>query len=171
MERLSKFFCRLLIFRCSIKKLLLSKLFQFREDSSGVNIVNIKIKSVKEIFIWILTIIIQYILEIEGSEYCRFEICLPGVNILFGNPCRNVRVTKKKCVKKKQSLTKKPGFVPYKLQFYIASKKSYHPFNFLVLLSLFFFLILAVSLLKFSKIEKLVPFSFLQFLEIPNLFL
>ena len=66
----------------------------------------------------------------------------------------------------------KPGFVPYKLQFYIVSKKSYCAFDFLVLPSFHFsILILAGSLLKSSKTEKLLPFSFLQFLKISNLFL
>ena len=36
LRKLSKFFCKLLIFRCSIEKLLWSKLFKFCEDSSGV---------------------------------------------------------------------------------------------------------------------------------------
>ena len=35
LRRLLKFFCKLLMFRCSIEKLLLSKLFKFREDPSG----------------------------------------------------------------------------------------------------------------------------------------
>ena len=36
LRRLSKIFCKLLMFSCSIQKLLLSKLFKFREDFSGV---------------------------------------------------------------------------------------------------------------------------------------
>ena len=40
-----------------------------------------KIKCVKEIFISILTVIIQYFLEMEGSEHSKFEICLPSVSI------------------------------------------------------------------------------------------
>ena len=43
-----------------------------------------KIKSVKEIFIWILTAIIQYFLEIKGSENGRFEIYLPSLSIYLG---------------------------------------------------------------------------------------
>ena len=36
LRRLSKFFWKLLMFRCSIEKLLLSKLLKFREDFLGV---------------------------------------------------------------------------------------------------------------------------------------
>ena len=39
-----------------------------------------------KIFIWILTVFIQYSLEIEGSESDRFEICLPSVSIYDGEP-------------------------------------------------------------------------------------
>ena len=39
-----------------------------------------------KIFIWILTVFIQYSLEIEGSESDRFEICLPSVSIYDSDP-------------------------------------------------------------------------------------
>ena len=110
LKRFSKFFCKLLIFRCSIEKILLSKLFKLREDSSGT----FKIKCINEIFIWILIVVSIYL----GT----YDIMLEW---------------RRKFAKKKQSLTKKPGFVRYRLQFYIANKKSYHRFDFLESLSIF----------------------------------
>ena len=82
LRRLSKFFCKLLIFRCSIEKLLLSKLFKLREDSSGT----FKIKCVNEIFIWILIVVSIYL----GTHDIMVE-------------------WRRKLGKKKQSLTKKLG--------------------------------------------------------------
>ena len=49
-KRLLIFFCKPLMFRCRIEKLILSILFKFRDDSSSWIF---KIKCVKEIFIWI----------------------------------------------------------------------------------------------------------------------
>ena len=80
-KRLLNFFCKPVMFRCRFEKLLLSILFKFRDDSSSWFF---KIKCVKEIFIWIYTFIIQYFLEIEGSECGRLEISLPRVSIYLG---------------------------------------------------------------------------------------
>ena len=49
LKRLSKFFCKLLIFRRSIEKLPLSKWFKFREDSSRVKYCeSLKLKALKK---------------------------------------------------------------------------------------------------------------------------
>ena len=61
---------------------------------------------------------------------------------------------RRKHVKKRQNLTKKPEVVPYKLQFYIVSKKSYHPFDFLVLV------VLAVSNTVLNKLLYLFHLTY-----------
>ena len=72
---------------------------------------------------WILIVIIQYSLKIEDSESDRFEMCRPSVSIYLGTHLIMLEWTREqeKHTKKKQNLIKKPGLVPYKLQFYIAS--------------------------------------------------
>ena len=63
LKKLSQFFCKLLIFSCSIEKLLSSKLFKFREESLGVKYCEpLKLKALNKFFR------ILYFLEIYGSE-------------------------------------------------------------------------------------------------------
>ena len=107
LQRLPKFFCKLLIFKWSNEKLLLSKWFKFREDSSGEKYCeSLKLKVLKKD----LTVRIQYYLE-----FARFEFFLPSISISLENHLMMLEWTRKSCQKK--NLSKKSGLDPYKLQF------------------------------------------------------
>ena len=97
LQRLPKFFCKLLIFKWSNEKLLLSKWFKFREDSSGVKYCeSLKLKVLKKV----LTVSIQYYLEIKGSESARFEFFLPSISISLETHLMILEWTRKSCQKK-----------------------------------------------------------------------
>ena len=92
LQRLPKFFCKLLIFKWSNEKLLLSKWFKFCEDSSGEKYCeSLKLKVLKKD----LTVSIQYYLEIA-----RFEFFLPNISIFLENHLMMLEWTRKSCQKK-----------------------------------------------------------------------
>ena len=81
LPKLPNFFWKLLIFRCSIETVFLSKHFRFCEDFGSKTMRISEIKSIKEIFFRILTIIIQYSLEMECFECDIFELFFPSVSL------------------------------------------------------------------------------------------
>ena len=92
LQRLPKFFCTILIFKWSNEKLLLSKGFKFREDSSGEKYCeSLKLKVLKKD----LTVRIQYYLE-----FARFEFFLPSTSISLENHLMMLEWTRKSCQKK-----------------------------------------------------------------------
>ena len=92
LKRLSKFFCKLLIFSCSIEKLLSSKLFKFREDSSGVKYCeSLKLNALKKFssgsWLSLFSIFSKSKVLNPTNSKCSFLAM-----DLFGNPSHNVRV-------------------------------------------------------------------------------
>ena len=120
-----------------------------------------KITCVKEIFIWILTVIMQYFLQIEISEHGRFEICLPSVSVYLETHVIMLEL-RRKHVKKRQNLTKKPEIVSYKLQFYIVSKKL----TTLSIFQYFYPFFLSDTSSFFAKVLKERKVNIFQFLAI-----
>ena len=103
LKRLSKFFWKLLIFRCIIEKLLLSKLFKFLEDSSGVKYCkSLKSKALKKFSSgsWLSLFSIFWKSKVLKATDSKFVFL---VLVFIWNPSHNFRVNKKNTSKRSRT--------------------------------------------------------------------